>query len=105
MRLIDADALIEANGLQGMEKGKADWAEYETRMLYEIKDMIDDAPTINTVQVVQVRCKDCDYAEFDELLDYGALYKCRFWDGDPTVGGDDFCSYGVSGIWKERDKK
>lgn len=66
MRLIDADTLIEYNGLQGMEKGKADWAEYETRMLYEIKDMIDDAPTIDAVPVV--RCKDCRHKMTDEIL-------------------------------------
>ena len=66
MRLIDADALIKDNGLQGMEKGKADWAEYETQMLYEIKDMIDDAPTVDAVPVV--RCKDCKYKMTDEIL-------------------------------------
>lgn len=59
---------------------------------------IDNIPAADVVEVV--RCKYCDYAEFDEPLDYGALYKCQFWDGEhygehPTVGGDDFCSYGV----------
>lgn len=60
--------------------------------------IIEELPAADVVEVV--RCNDCDYAEFDEPLDYGALYKCQFWDGEhygehPTVGGDDFCSYGV----------
>lgn len=56
--------------------------------------IIEELPAADVVEVV--RCKDCDYAEFDEPLDYGALYKCQFHYGEhPTVGGDDFCNYGV----------
>lgn len=61
-RLIDADALIEAWDLQDCVKYGNETAEqqnhsYSSMMLYEIKDMIDDAPTVDAVEVV--RCKDC----------------------------------------------
>lgn len=64
MRLIDADDLIEAWDLQNCKKYGNDTTEelfdsYETMMRYEIKDMIDDAPTVDAVPVV--RCNDCKF--------------------------------------------
>lgn len=61
-RLIDADALIEAMGLQNCTKYGNESAEqqdhsYSSMMLYEIKDMIDDEPTVDAVEVV--RCEEC----------------------------------------------
>lgn len=61
MRLIDADALIEAWGLQNCKKYGNETTEelscsYATMSLYEVKDMIDDAPTVDAVSVV--RCKE-----------------------------------------------
>lgn len=52
-RLIDANALLEANGLSECTKYDNNTAErqkrsYDTMMMYEIKDMIEDAPTIET---------------------------------------------------------
>lgn len=48
MRPIDADALLQNNGLTGMSKhGTAGREKFATRMLYEIYDMIQDAPTID----------------------------------------------------------
>ena len=51
MRLIDADALMEDNGLKDATKYANKDAEqqahsYSTLMLYEIADMIEDAPTV-----------------------------------------------------------
>ena len=53
MRLIDADALLEQCGLKGAVKYGNKNAEqqhnsYSTLMMYEIADMIDDAPTITS---------------------------------------------------------
>ena len=53
-RLIDADALIEAMGLQNCKKyGNADAKEladsYGQMSRYELKDAIDDAPTVDAV--------------------------------------------------------
>lgn len=61
-RLIDADELIEAMGLQNCKKYGNNSPEelrdsYETMMRYEIRDMIDDAPTVDAVEVV--RCGEC----------------------------------------------
>lgn len=56
MRPIDADALKKANGLDDAVKYGNQTTEqrdrsYSTMMLYEIADMIDDAPTIEAEQV------------------------------------------------------
>ena len=57
MRPIDADALIENYNLKDATKyGNKDAEQqnhsYSTMMLYEVADMIDDAPTIEAVPVV-----------------------------------------------------
>lgn len=58
---------------------------------------IDDAPTVDAVEVV--RCKDCKHSELEFFLDNGTTrierYKCLH----PIIGinileHDDFCSYG-----------
>ena len=53
MRLIDADALLEQYGLKdatkyGNENAEQQHKSYGTLMMYEIADMIYDAPTIST---------------------------------------------------------
>lgn len=92
MRLIDADALIEAWDLQNCKKYGNETTEelscsYATMSLYEVKDMIDDAPTVDAVEVV--RCKDCKNLYAD---DSGKLHWCDF--HRMFVGLDDFCNYG-----------
>ena len=57
MRLIDADALMEQYGLKDATKyGNKDSEQqahsYSTLMLYEIADMIEDAPTAYDVEKV-----------------------------------------------------
>lgn len=84
-RLIDADALIEAWCLQdcvkyGNETAEQQYHSYSSMMLYEIKDMIDDAPTVDAVEVV--RCKDC-----------AGKKACDIWSC--YLDDDDFCSHGV----------
>ena len=56
MRLIDADALIKDNGLEcatkyGNKCAKQRTKSYSTMMLYEIAEMIDEAPTIDAEPV------------------------------------------------------
>ena len=75
MRLIDADALMENYGLKDATKyGNKDAEQqehsYSTLMLYEIADIIEDAPTVEAKPVVHGR-----WLEFD--IDYGCI---------PTVG-------------------
>ena len=52
MRLIDADALLENYNLKdatkyGNKNAEQQYKSYSTMMMYEIADMIEDAPTIN----------------------------------------------------------
>lgn len=89
MRLIDADALEPHEQLEPMGNGEYEYVE----VVY--KDDIDDAPTIDAVEVV--RCRDCKYrSEYGEC-DCNSLYMDM--EGD-TIGvgfvpkKDFYCSYG-----------
>ena len=73
-RLIDADALLEQYNLKDATKyGNKDAEQqehsYSTMMLYEIADMIEDAPIAydpdNVVAELEMKI---DNAEFDEML-------------------------------------
>ena len=74
MRLIDADALLEQYNLKDATKyGNKDAEQqahsYGTMMLYEIADMIDDAPTAYDPEKVVAELEmKIDNAEFDEML-------------------------------------
>lgn len=77
-RLIDADALIEEMGLQNCTKYGNKTVEqqnnsYSTMMCYEIKDMIDDAPTVDAVEVV--RCGECVHRWMCALEEDGFFCK------------------------------
>ena len=82
MRLIDADAL----------KRRAITVRFFGKDIMMVSTSeIDDAPTIDAVQVV--RCKDCKHHE--ELLnnnDENVL--CWVHDIDVIVDGNGYCSYG-----------
>ena len=73
-RLIDADALLEQYSLKDATKyGNKDAEQqahsYSTMMLYEIADMIEDAPTVYDVDKVVAELEmKIDNAEFDEML-------------------------------------
>lgn len=71
MRLIDADELVKNYGLENATKYGNEDAEqqahsYSTLMLYEIANMIEDAPTIDAVPVVH--CEDCAWWEDEHVL-------------------------------------
>ena len=74
MRLIDADLLLEQYNLKDATKyGNKDAEQqansYSTMMLYEIADMIEDAPTAYDVDEVVAELEmKIDNAEFDEML-------------------------------------
>ena len=74
MRLIDADDLLEQYNLKDVTKyGNKDAEKqahsYSTMMLYEIADMIEDAPTAYDVDEVVAELEmKIDNAEFDEML-------------------------------------
>ena len=74
MRLIDADALLEQYNLNdatkyGNKDAKQQAHSYSTMMLYEIADMIYDAPTAYDLDKVVAELEmKIDNAEFDEML-------------------------------------
>lgn len=90
MRLIDADALLERYDLNNAtkygNKNKAQQANsYSTMFMYEIADMIDDAPTIDAVEQKHghwiewagslEKCSVCGYEYIDRI-------ECRNYCGN-----------------------
>ena len=59
-------------------------------MVATTRRIIEEAPTVDAVEVV--RCRDCKHSELEET-ECGAkyIYCCRT---DDCVEADDFCSYG-----------
>ena len=78
MRLIDADALLDQYGLKDATKyGNKDAEQqahsYSTLMLYEIADMIEDAPTAYDVEKV--------VSELENIKTGGdCRHKCKYYD-------------------------
>lgn len=74
-RLIDADKLLTAYGL-GLETAVkypiGDGHGYDTMMLYEIRDMIDNAPTVDAVEVVRKPVKG--YEGYYEVDQFGRVF-------------------------------
>ena len=84
MRLVDADAIIQAVCTKLGIKDKKFLLQSEKAIV----DVILNAPTIDAVEVV--RCKDCKYKS------YGVDYMwCDHAQGlANSIKDDDFCSYG-----------
>ena len=95
MRLIDADKL-KKEVLMWMPSDPCGIAEkerpIETDIVVSLMMEIEDAPTIDAVEVV--RCKDCKHAH----MTYGGECKyCDKWEEDGEalyLDGDFFCAYG-----------
>ena len=80
---------LDAFGLsEKTRKYGGDHSGYDTRMLYEIQDALEDLPA---VKPEIIRCKDCKHRD-----KYGC---CKYWKGlamgDIPIATDDydFCSY------------
>lgn len=98
MRLIDADALMENYGLKDATKyGNKDAEQqehsYSTLMLYEIADIIEDAPTVEAKPVIhgewkydwlgEYICSNCyERVTVKEVMGEPA------WDWCPACGAD-----------------
>ncbi len=73
MRLIDADALIEKYDLKdatkyGNKDAKQQNHSYDTMMMYEIADMIEDAPTAYDVDKVVEQIETDERHTFDGCI-------------------------------------
>lgn len=107
MRLIDADALLENYNLKdatkyGNRDAEQQYHSYSTMMLYEIADMIEDAPTVEAVPVVRgewevvkgiftpggdplLRCPKCKSRESEHM---GGVEFPQNWNFCPNCGAD-----------------
>jgi hypothetical protein len=84
MRLIDADALFSA-------LNDAKWYDNADREI--ALDYVEDAPTVDAVQVV--RCKGCEF--WDDNRGILTYHACRLWstvNSTRYTADMDFCSKG-----------
>lgn len=82
-RLIDADALLEQYNLKdatkyGNKDAKQQAHSYSTMMLYEIADMIEDAPTAYDVDEVVEKLEEVKNKDTEIALDEAQKERC-FW--------------------------
>lgn len=91
MRLIDADNLIPIMKYTTTDN---EIGVFPIRIGFNtIKRVIDEAPTIDAVQVV--RCKECKHWSGNEKMHNNHLCKrAQDQNIDYWTRGDDFCSYG-----------
>ena len=95
MRLIDADELktkVEAMVVHRVNESDYDFGRNQA-FDYVADILIDDAPTIDAVEVV--RCKDCRWWNGSKETMHNN-HLCRNWSkfGSINTSADDFCSYG-----------
>lgn len=103
MRLIDADYLMCDIGCvnavkYGNETPEQQHASYSTLMMYEIADYINDAETVDAVEVV--RCRDCMHYNHavidDDPTETFEVDVCLHKDLFPTrVTPDFYCAHGA----------
>lgn len=87
MRLINADALIPIMKYATTDN---EVGVFPIRIGFDaIKGVIDDAPTIDAVEVV--RCKDCKHHE--KFLFDDSKVLCWVHDTDIVVSPTDYCSF------------
>ena len=93
-RLIDANALVERLEYNTTDtwaknlKAIRNWWSHAVGIKDNIVRMIENAPTVDAVEVV--RCKDCKHMEV--TLD--CLRWCHAWNGINGMGDEGFCNYG-----------
>lgn len=81
-RLIDANALKEAWKDVAIDGATLSY-------IYGLFKSVDDAPTIDAVEVV--RCKECRHRVHDEER---GLYYCEMYYGQGDVSDENFCQWG-----------
>ena len=92
MRLIDADAILKTTPFTKGGGSICDYVEGYLACVDDTINTIENAPTIDAVEVV--RCEDCLY--WDAITTFCHCHSKyydggRYWD---TFKHDDFCSYG-----------
>lgn len=95
MRLIDADELKERLKEYCVDGDKGIEEYYE---IMGIDDCIDNAPTVDAVEVV--RCKDCKHFTLNLVENVGGIplivahEVCSFWGDGCKTSQEGFCSFG-----------
>lgn len=89
-RLIDANALLKKQEdfrIIGRNAGRM-----KQYLAYIVKKMVDEAPTIDAVEVV--RCKDCKWGATPYGDEHDGWTECTNLCGRPLMPDEGFCSYG-----------
>ena len=89
MRLIDADAFVEA--IKGVEVSWYLDGNYETYDDSTIMDIIEEQPTVEAVPVV--RCKKCEHWGTGVTGETEHVKCCEY--AKYMVGEDGYCCYGA----------
>ena len=81
---ISRQAAIDAFGLsENTRKYGGDHSGYDTMMLYEIQDILEDLPSANSQEPKTGHCKNCKYFEYDSVAKV---------DGIPLIVAHEICS-------------
>ena len=92
---ISRQAAIDAFGLsENTRKYGGDHSGYDTMMLYEIQDILEDLPSINSPQSKTGHCKECKYFEYDSVAKV---------DGIPLIVAHEICSRWGDGCKTKED--
>ena len=88
-RLIDANALSLGIkiAIKYFGNAESDWLKGYSDGLDAAKDLIEQTPTIDAVEVV--RCRDCKF-----MIPQSHTRYCTVWNAVNGMGDDGFCNYG-----------
>lgn len=90
---VNRQVVLDAFGLSDKtQKYGGDHSGYDTRMLYEIQDTLENIPSEDVVRVI--RCRECKHYQFADNRAFGFPVKRCEWTGFEDVDDDDFCSRG-----------
>ena len=95
---ISRQAAIDAFGLsENTRKYGGDHSGYDTMMLYEIQDILEDLPSANSQEPKTGHCKNCKYFEYDSVAKVNGIPLivaheiCSRWGDGCKTSEDGYC--------------
>jgi hypothetical protein len=95
---ISRQAAIDAFGLsEKTRKYGGDHSGYDTMMLYEIQQTLEDLPSVNPQEPKTGHCKDCKYFEYDSWAKVNGIPLivaheiCKRWGDGCKTWEDGYC--------------